>query len=239
MFARALAAGTAALAATVTIAVTATAQPPTPDVEISAAAVVLSGFAPGGFAPGPDGSILVTAAGATLPTTFALDGVTHRIDARIGEGGRTLTLTPEIAARPVASAMENQLALNDFATLMSRGPVVGTVIGTVVGALVGALVGASTCLVVGPACIATIPAAILAFAGGGGVAGTVLIGGGTLAVGLWNFLTVLQAAPGQSSYAGQGGLLDPNGTGAPDAQLQLPSGSANGLGAGSSSGSGR
>jgi hypothetical protein len=91
---------------------------------------------------------------------------------------------------------------------------------------------------VGPGCLATIPAAVLAFAGAGGVAGTVLVGGGALAAGLWNYLTVLQAPPGQSSYAGQGGMLDPNGTGAPDAQLQLPSGSANGLGAGSASGSG-
>ncbi|MFF0453522.1 hypothetical protein [Nocardia africana] len=96
-------------------------------------------------------------------------GIAHRIDPRIDDGGRTLTMTPDIAPRPAASAMENQLALNDFATVMSRGPVIGTVVGTVLGALVGAAVGASTCLVVGPGCLATIPADVLAFAGAGGV----------------------------------------------------------------------
>ncbi|OXR41805.1 hypothetical protein B7C42_06147 [Nocardia cerradoensis] len=234
----ALTAATAALTASVAIA---TAEPPAPSIETISGAVVLSGFAPGAFRAGPDGDVRVTVDGtpvATLPASFTVDGVAHRIDTRIGDGGRTLTMTPDIARRPAASAMENQLALNDFATIMSRGPVIGTVVGTVLGALVGAAVGASTCLVVGPGCLATIPAAVLAFAGAGGVAGTVLVGGGALAAGLWNYLTVLQAPPGQSSYAGQGGLLDPNGTGTPDAQLQLPSGSANGLGAGSASGSG-
>lgn len=236
----ALTAATAALTASVAVA-TATAEPPAPSIETISGAVVLSGFHTGAFRAGDDGSVRVTVDGspvATLPASFTVDGVAHRIDTNIGDGGRTLTMTPDIARRPAASAMENQLALNDFATIMSRGPVIGTVVGTVLGALVGAAVGASTCLVVGPGCLATIPAAVLAFAGAGGVAGTVLVGGGALAAGLWNYLTVLQAPPGQSSYAGQGGLLDPNGTGAPDAQLQLPSGSANGLGAGSASGSG-
>ncbi|MCC3317261.1 hypothetical protein [Nocardia africana] len=236
----ALTAATAAVAASLTVA-TAGAEPSTPSIETLSGAVVLSGFADGAFSAGDDGSVRVSVGGtpvATLPARFTVDGIAHRIDTRIDDGGRTLTLTPDIAVRPAASAMENQLALNDFATVMSRGPVIGTVVGTVLGALVGAAVGASTCLVVGPGCLATIPAAVLAFAGAGGVAGTVLVGGGALAAGLWNYLTVLQAPPGQSSYAGQGGMLDPNGTGAPDAQLQLPSGSANGLGAGSASGSG-
>ncbi|WP_062995779.1 hypothetical protein [Nocardia mikamii] len=236
----ALTAATAALTASVTVA-TATAEPPAPSIETVSGVVVLSGFAVGAFSADADGSVRVTVDGtpvATLPASFTVDGIAHRVDTRIEDGGRTLTMTPDIARRPAASAMENQLALNDFATIMSRGPVIGTVVGTVLGALVGAAVGASTCLVVGPGCLATIPAAVLAFAGAGGVAGTVLVGGGALAAGLWNYLTVLQAPPGQSSYAGQGGMLDPNGTGAPDAQLQLPSGSANGLGAGSASGSG-
>ncbi|WP_063006670.1 hypothetical protein [Nocardia kruczakiae] len=233
----ALTAATAAVTAFLTAA-TATAEPPAPSIETISGAVVLSGFATGAFSAG---AVRVTVDGtpvATLPASFTVDGIAHRIDTRIGDGGRTLTMTPDIARHPAASAMENQLALNDFATIMSRGPVIGTVVGTVLGALVGAAVGASTCLVVGPGCLATIPAAVLAFAGAGGVAGTVLVGGGALAAGLWNYLTVLQAPPGQSTYAGQGGMLDPNGTGAPDAQLQLPSGSANGLGAGSASGSG-
>lgn len=245
MFARIVAVGTAALAVaaftTTVLGTTASAEDSAPRIEINSGSVFLSGFDHGGFTRSGDGSIRVTEGTrpvAELPSTFTLDGNVHRLDSRIGDGGSTLTLTPVLAAHPVASAMENQLALDDFATTMRRGPVIGTVIGTVVGALVGAIVGASTCVVVGPACLATVPAAIVAFARAGGVAGTLLVGGGALAVGLWNYLTVLQAPPGQSPYAGQGGLLDPNGTGVPDSQLRLPSGSAKGFRGGSSSGSG-
>ena len=103
---------------------------------------------------------------------------------------------------------------------------------------VGIAIGASTCLVVGPACLATIPVALAAFAGAGGIAGTVLVGGGALAVGLWDYLTVLGAPPGQSRYAGTPELADPHGAGVPNPPLQLPSGSAKGLNSGSSSGTG-
>lgn len=35
-------------------------------------------------------------------------------------------------------------------------------------------------------------------------------------------VTTLQAAPGESEYANRDGLLDPQGTGVPDANLRLP-----------------
>lgn len=168
----------------------------------------------------------------SLPTEFLLDGAHHSIRFHVMDAGRALVLTPDTVVRPVASAMENQLALDDFASGMAKVPL-GTIAGAVIGALVGAVIGLGSCLVVGPACLATAPAAIGAFAGAGGVLGTLIAGGAALADGLWKYITTVQAAPGQSAYAERGGILDPDGTGVPDATLRLPKG----LGAGSSSGS--
>ncbi|MFE3026089.1 hypothetical protein [Nocardia tengchongensis] len=167
-----------------------------------------------------------------LPADFLLDGQHHPIHYRIMAAGHALTLTPDTGLRPVASPMEDQLALNDFAADMSRVPL-GGIAGTLLGALVGVAIGLGSCLVVGPACLVTAPAAIGAFAGAGGVLGTLVAGGAALTDGLWKYLTTVQAAPGQSAYGGQGGVLDPNGTGVPDSVLRMPpmgSGSAGGTG---------
>ncbi|MFE3060775.1 hypothetical protein [Nocardia sp. NPDC059239] len=163
---------------------------------------------------------------ADLPLTFELDGREYALGQQISADGHRLTLTPDpavrAAAQPVASPLENQLALGELAGKMPTATLAGTVGGTVIGLLVGAVIGFGSCLVVGPVCLATAPAALAAFAGAGGLAGTLLAGGGTLAGGLWKYLSTLQAAPGESAYAEQGGLLDPNGTGVPDANLRLP-----------------
>ncbi|WP_405498928.1 hypothetical protein [Nocardia sp. NBC_00511] len=156
-----------------------------------------------------------------LPLAFELDGVAHPIRQQILDAGRTLVLTPD-TVRPVASPMENQRALDDFAGNLSKASLAATVGGFVVGALVGAVVGLGSCLVVGPGCLVTVPAAILAFAGGGGVAATLALGGGALAYGLWKYVTTLQAAPGNSEYTNRDGLLDPDGTGVPDANFRIP-----------------
>ncbi|WP_431972394.1 hypothetical protein [Nocardia sp. bgisy134] len=176
---------------------------------------------------------------STLPLTIELDGHRAMIHERISADGRTLTLTPDLTdirsdgPRPVASPMEEQLALNELADNMIRGPLIGTVIGTVLGALIGAAIGLGSCLIVGPGCLATTPAAIAAFAGAGGLVGTLVGGGAVLVDGLWKYLTTVQAPPGQSPYANQDGVLDPRGGGVPDAHLRLPSGSSAGLKAGS------
>ncbi|MFE3793642.1 hypothetical protein [Nocardia tengchongensis] len=167
-----------------------------------------------------------------LPADFLLDGQHHPIQYRIMAAGHALALTPDTGLRPVASPMEDQLALNDFAADMTRVPL-GGIAGTVLGALVGVAIGLGSCLVVGPACLVTAPAAIGAFAGAGAVLGTLVAGGAALADGLWKYLTTVHAAPGQSAYAGQGGVLDPNGTGVPDSVLRMPP-----MGSGSSGGSG-
>ncbi|MEC3916801.1 hypothetical protein [Nocardia sp. CDC160] len=196
------------------------------------------------FALAPDaGSVIIRAVdGAqldTLPLAYEIDGVRHPILQRISADGRTLALTPDTGVRPVASPLENQMALTEFASHMSTGTLVGTIGGFVVGALVGAVVGLGSCLIVGPGCLATTPAAIAAFASAGGLVGTLALGGAALVDGVWKYVRTLQAAPGESAYADHGGLLDPNGTGVPDAIPRLPSIPLKPLMSGSSSGSGK
>lgn len=163
-----------------------------------------------------------------LPLTVQLDGLEYALRQEISPDARRLTLTPDAAlravaaARPIASPVENQLALGELAGKLTTASLLGTVGGTVIGLLVGAVIGLGSCLIVGPGCLATAPAALAAFAGAGGLAGTLLAGGGTLATGLWKYLSTVQAAPGESAYAEQGGLLNPDGTGVPDANLRLP-----------------
>ncbi|MFD6354804.1 hypothetical protein [Nocardia tengchongensis] len=169
----------------------------------------------------------------SLPTEILLDGASHPMRYRIMESGHALTLTPDLGLKPVASPMEEQLAVNDFAANMTKIPL-GSIAGAFLGAAVGAVIGLGSCLVVGPACLATAPAAIGTFAGVGGLLGTLVAGGAALADGVWRYLSTVNAAPGESMYAHQGGVLDPNGTGVPDAVLRMPPS----LGSGSSSGSG-
>ncbi|MET7771966.1 hypothetical protein [Nocardia sp. NPDC005366] len=190
-------------------------------------------------APGDDALSIIDTTGAQLlrlPLHYTLDDQRFPIRYRISDDAHSVALAPGRDTHPIASPMEHQLALNDLATDLTVGTLVGTVAGTVLGALVGAAIGLGSCLVVGPGCLATTPAAIAAFAAGGGVLGTVVVGGAGMADGLWKYLTTLNSAPGQSPYAGRDGILDPAGTGVPDANLRLPSGSAGGLKAGSSGG---
>lgn len=162
----------------------------------------------------------------SVPLAFELDGHGYPIHQQISADGRTLTLTPDPAARlgvqAVASPLEDQLAMGALSGDVRNGSLVGTIAGTVLGLLVGAAIGLGSCLFVGPACLVTAPAAIAAFLGVGGMAGSLIGGGGALASGFWKFLSTLQAAPGTSVYAHDDGLLDPEGTGVPDANLRLP-----------------
>ncbi|MFI1918325.1 hypothetical protein [Nocardia sp. NPDC020380] len=197
---------------------------------VTAGAVVTT-MESGAFALSADRRAITVRAGdgqemASLPLGFEFNGRSYPIAADISADSRELTLTPDPAVRhdlaPIASPTENQLALDDLASAMTTNTLIGTVGGTVIGLLVGAVIGFGSCLVVGPGCLATAPAALVAFAGAGGLVGTLLAGGGTLAAGLWRYLATVQAAPGQSEYAQRGGLLDPNGAGVPDANLRFP-----------------
>lgn len=177
-----------------------------------------------------------------LPVAYSIGGMVRPLAESISDDGSTLTLRPDMnrlesAPRTVASPLEEQRALTELASSLTRGPLLGTAVGTVVGALVGAAIGAASCLVVGPACIATVPAAALAFAAAGGLAGTLVGGGVALTDGLWKYLSTVQSPPGQSPYADRDGVTTPDGVVIPDANLQLPSGSSSGIRSGSSSGS--
>ncbi|MGW5108590.1 hypothetical protein [Nocardia sp. NPDC004123] len=201
----------------------------------------------GSFAVAADGQSIEVHDNAGLavdaiPLTVFVGNGSVPVAQRIDDGKRTLTLTPDVggvpaaALQPIGSPIENQLALTDLANSLSRGPLIGTAIGMAVGAVIGGVLGLSTCAVIGPACVATVPAAVLVFSGAGGLAGTLVGGGAGLVDGVRKYLITLQSAPGESPYA-QTGLVDPDGTGVPDAILRLPSGSSNGLRSGSSGGS--
>ncbi|MET9492458.1 hypothetical protein [Nocardia sp. NPDC006630] len=195
---------------------------------------------------GPSRTLLISddrsgAALAPLPLGFTLNGQYGDIGYAISSDQRTLTLTPDLTtlrrptAQEIASPLEEQAALDDLASGLTRNTFVGMAVGTVVGALVGGAIGVASCVVVGPGCLATLPAAVTAFAAGGGLAGTIAGGGATLATGVWKYVTTRNSPPGQSTYAHDPN--DPNSTGVPDAHLRLPTGSASGLKSGSSGGS--
>jgi hypothetical protein len=170
----------------------------------------------GRFAVDPDGTAVTVRDDAgrvldTLPLAYAIGDQPMPIRARIGGDATTLTLTPETAGlrrdapTPVASPLENQLAMNDLVNAVSIGTSVGALIGTAVGAVLGiglgiALAGAS-CAVLSVGCVvAVLPIVSLAGAAGG-VAGLVLGGGPATAAGLYRYVTTLLAPPGTSEYA--------------------------------------
>lgn len=170
----------------------------------------------GRFAVDPDGTAATVRDDAgrvldTLPLAYAIGDQRMPIHARIGGDATTLTLTPETAGlrrdapTPVASPLENQLAMNDLVNAVSIGTSVGALIGTAVGAVLGiglgiALAGAS-CAVLSVGCVvAVLPIVSLAGAAGG-VAGLVLAGGPATAAGLYRYVTTLLAPPGTSEYA--------------------------------------
>ncbi|VFA96792.1 hypothetical protein [Nocardia cyriacigeorgica] len=199
------------------------------------------------FALAPDGRSIGVTDGqgrvlAALPLSFHIGDRGFAIRHRISADQRALTLTPDApsvrasAADLVAAPMEEQLALNRLAADLVRNMGIGSIAGMAIGLGIGAVIGFGSCLIVGPGCVATAPAALGAFAGIGAVTGTLLGGAAAVADAGWKYILTMRAEPGQSPYAGEDGLLD-NGTGVPDANLRLPSGSANGFKSGSSGGS--
>ncbi|WP_431955761.1 hypothetical protein [Nocardia lijiangensis] len=176
---------------------------------------------------------------STVPSTMQIDQHRFPVAAQISPDRRTLTLTPDLGAvraagpSPVASPFEEQLALNDLTGDLSTNMTVGSIAGMLVGAVVGAGLGLGSCLITGPGCLVILPAAVTAFAAGGGVAGTLVGGAATLADSGWRYLLTVQSPPGQSPYANSDGLQDPGGAGAPNANLRLPSGSGDAITTGS------
>ncbi|MFQ6331282.1 hypothetical protein ACLMAL_34825 [Nocardia sp. CWNU-33] len=170
----------------------------------------------GTFAPTPDDTTVTIrdARGETvdaLPLSYAIDGQQLPIHRQISDDGRILRLTPEVdridrpALRLVASPLEDQLAMNDLINAVSIGTSVGSLIGTAIGAVLGigvgvALTGAS-CVLLSLGCVVAVLPIVSLVGAAGGLAGLVLGGGPTAAVALYQYVTTLQAAPGQSKYA--------------------------------------
>lgn len=156
------------------------------------------------------------AAGHTLdalPLAFTLDGQRLPLQQQITDDGHTLRLVPDLngldraALKPVASPLENQLAMNDLVNAVSLGTSIGSLVGTAIGAVAGigvgiALAGAS-CLVLSIGCVVTVLPIVSLVAAAGGLAGLVLAGGPVAAAAAFDYWTTLRAEPGQSKYAPQ------------------------------------
>ncbi|MGS2809361.1 hypothetical protein [Nocardia sp. MW-W600-9] len=149
----------------------------------------------------------------TLPLAFTLDGQRLPIQQQITDDGHTLRLVPDLtgldraALKPVASPLENQLAMNDLINAVSLGTSIGSLVGTAIGAVAGvgvgiALAGAS-CLVLSLGCVVTVLPIVSLVAAAGGLAGLILAGGPTAAAAAFDYWTTLRAEPGESKYAPQ------------------------------------
>ncbi|MGK8557308.1 hypothetical protein [Nocardia gipuzkoensis] len=147
----------------------------------------------------------------TLPLIFTIDGRPHPVRQRISADGHTLTLTPDTsgihreALQPVASPLENQLAMNDLINAASIGMSVGSLIGTAIGAVVGigigfALAGAS-CVILSLGCVVAVLPIVSLVGAVGGLTGLILAGGPTTAYALYEYVTTLNTPPGHSKYA--------------------------------------
>ncbi|MET8424987.1 hypothetical protein [Nocardia sp. NPDC004860] len=154
----------------------------------------------------------------SLPLAYTIDGQRLSIRQQVSEDGRTLRLTPDAAAvdrsaltpiaaplTPVASPLENQLAMNDMINSVSIGTSVGSLIGTAIGAVIGIGVGftvaGASCLVLSLGCVIAVLPIVSLVGGVGGLAGLVIGGGPAAAYAVYQYITALNAAPGQSIYA--------------------------------------
>ncbi|MFE3759080.1 hypothetical protein ACFXO9_32660 [Nocardia tengchongensis] len=220
LIAACVAAGVAITAATANATPESTTPQVTYHATLSDSSVVVT-LDHGTFAAGQADSVAIRdAAGIvldSLPLTYTLDDRKLPLHQTITDDGRTLRLTPDLTTvdrttptpvadlKPVASPLENQLAMNDLINAASIGTSVGSLVGTAIGAVLGtgvgfALAGAS-CLVLSLGCVVAVLPIVSLVAGVGGLAGLVLGGGPTIAYALYQYVTTLNAAPGQSIYA--------------------------------------
>ncbi|MBF4995580.1 ammonium transporter [Nocardia sp. BSTN01] len=151
------------------------------------------------------GTVDVTDAGGatlvTLPLSFRQDGLEYPMAHQVRNDARVLDLTvvkDAAAARPapvmpVASLLENQSAMNAFATQFGIATAIGSFIGTAIGALVGL-----TGIVAGPGVIAS----VIAGAAVGGIIGTIVVGGPALIIAGVDLISTLAAPAGTTKWSG-------------------------------------
>ncbi|MEV0366774.1 hypothetical protein [Nocardia fusca] len=149
----------------------------------------------------------------TLPVTFTFDGQQRDIAHEVSADGTVLRLTPDTKdlkvrseAQPIATPLENQLALNDLINAasinMTIGSLIGTIIGTVLGIGVGFVMAGAACLVISLACVVTVLPIMALVAGVGGIIG-LDIGGAAVIPAVMNYVNTLNAPDGTSIYASQ------------------------------------
>ncbi len=137
-----------------------------------------------------------------LPLSFNLNGVEFPYGVEYTDEGRTVKLIPTLSApigleptaleQNVASPEENLKAQNNFASQLGLATAIGGLTGTIVGAALGAIG-----FVAGPLAFATIPSGATL----GGVLGTIIVGGPTLAIAGADFVNTLLAPPGTTQWA--------------------------------------
>ncbi|ONM50421.1 hypothetical protein [Nocardia donostiensis] len=138
----------------------------------------------------------------TLPLVFRHEGSEYPIDHIVRDEGRVLELTPvkdESRARPapvtpVASPMENQMAMDAFLAQFGIASAIGGFVGLVIGGLVGGLG-----LLGGPVGLASIPLGATV----GSIIGTIIAGGPTLIIAGIELINALNAPPGTTRFAEQ------------------------------------
>ncbi|MFF1946824.1 ammonium transporter [Rhodococcus qingshengii] len=155
----------------------------------------------------------------SLPLAYNLGDLQFPFDRKISDDGKTLTLTPITDSakatpkpetenkvdewKPVASPEENDRALARFQSQIGLGTQVGSLLGTIVGAGVGCAVGAPLGLtIVGlPVAAALCLGGITMGAGIGGIAGTILGGGGAALVAGIDLVNTMNAPAGTTIWA--------------------------------------
>ncbi|MFE3545243.1 hypothetical protein ACFXK0_19965 [Nocardia sp. NPDC059177] len=147
----------------------------------------------------------------SLPIDFTVNGTEIPTKAELVKDSTVLELTPTrpeglelgadpvgvkpvLKADPIASAQENQKAINDFSSKFSIGTAIGTFVGTAIGAVVGCAFGIP---LFGVGCLAGLPLG----AAVGGILGMIAIGGPTMIAAGIELLNVLQAPEGTSVWA--------------------------------------
>ena len=147
----------------------------------------------------------------TLPASFNLNNVNYPMTPVLENDDKTLKLTPlvdaskgrPVAVTPVASPLENQRAMETFATQFGIATAIGGFVGTAVGAVVGGVIGAAAAAGTCVAFLACIVTAIPLITGGaaiGGILGTIAVGGPALGIAAIDLVNTLIAPPGTTKW---------------------------------------
>lgn len=137
----------------------------------------------------------------SMPLEFDASGLDIPVKPVLAQDDTVLELTPErpegfdpskpVAAKPIASPIENQRAQNEFASKFGIGTAVGSFVGTALGAAIG--------------CVASLPAGcvpgLVAGAGIGGILGTIIVGGPALVIAGIELANTVMAADGTTQWA--------------------------------------